>query len=141
MGAAREPHISDLAHFLNAMGADIEGIGTSVLTIRGVKHLRGTEYAVISDDIEAGTFIVAGAITNGDVYVEGITEQQLPAVSEKLVAAGVELDWDDNGVRVTTPRELRGIRHHHRTLPRLSDRYAGANHGVALSRIRDERYF
>jgi UDP-N-acetylglucosamine 1-carboxyvinyltransferase len=108
-GAAREPHISDLAHFLNAMGADIEGIGTSVLTIRGVKHLRGTEHSVISDDIEAGTFMVAGAITNGDVYVEGITEKQLPAVSEKLVEAGVELDWDDNGVRVTTPRELRGI--------------------------------
>ena len=108
-GAAREPHISDLAHFLTAMGADIEGIGTSVLTIRGVKHLRGTEHSVISDDIEAGTFMVAGAITNGDVYIEGITEHQLPAVSEKLVEAGVELDWDDNGVRVTTPRELRGI--------------------------------
>ena len=108
-GAAREPHISDLAHFLNAMGADIEGIGTSVLTIHGVKHLRGTEYSVISDDIEAGTFMVAGAITNGKVYVEGITEQQLPAVSEKLVEAGVELDWDDNGVRVRTPHGLRGI--------------------------------
>ena len=108
-GAAREAHICDLAHFLNAMGADIEGIGTSVLTIRGVKHLRGTEHSVISDDIEAGTFMVAGAITKGDVYVEGITEQQLPAVSEKLTEAGVELDWDDNGVRVTTPRDFNGI--------------------------------
>ena len=108
-GAAREPHISDLAHFLNAMGADIEGIGTSVLTIHGVKHLRGTEHSVISDDIEAGTFMVAGAITKGDVYVDGITEQQLPTVSEKLTEAGVNLDWDDKGVRVTTPRELRGI--------------------------------
>ena len=108
-GAAREPHISDLAHFLNAMGADIEGIGTSVLTIHGVKHLHGTEHTVISDDVEAGTFMVAGAITKGDVYVQGITEQQLPAVSETLVEAGVELDWDANGVRVTTPREIRGI--------------------------------
>lgn len=108
-GAAREPHVSDLAHFLNAMGADIEGIGTSVLTIQGVKQLRGTEHTVISDDIEAGTFMVAGAITKGDVYIQGITEQQLPAVSEKLVEAGVALDWDANGVRVTTPRELRGI--------------------------------
>lgn len=108
-GAAREPHVSDLAHFLNAMGAHIEGIGTPVLTIHGVKHLHGTEHSVISDDVEAGTFMVAGAITKGDVYVEGITEQQLPAVSEKLVEAGVELDWDDKGVRVTTPRELRGI--------------------------------
>ena len=108
-GAAREPHVSDLAHFLNAMGADIEGIGTSVLTIQGVKHLHGTEHTVISDDIEAGTFMVAGAITKGDVYVQGITEQQLPAVSEKLVAAGIELDWDANGVRVTTPREIKSI--------------------------------
>ncbi len=108
-GAAREPHITDLAHFLNAMGADIEGIGTSVLTIHGVKHLHGTEHSVVSDDIEAGTFMVAGAITNGDVYVEGITEQQLPTVSEKLTEAGVALDWDDNGVRVTTPRDIRGI--------------------------------
>ena len=108
-GAAREPHISDLAHFLNAMGADIQGIGTSVLTIRGVKQLRGTEYTVISDDIEAGTFIAAGAITRGDVYVKGITQQQIPAISEKVVEAGVELDWDDNGVRVTTPREIKGI--------------------------------
>ena len=108
-GAACEPHISDLAYFLNAMGADIEGIGTSVLTIHGVKQLRGTEHTVISDDIEAGTFIVAGAITRGDVYVDGITQQQIPAISEKIVEAGVELDWDDNGVRVTTPREIRGI--------------------------------
>ena len=108
-GAAREPHITDLAHFLNAMGADIEGIGTSVLTIQGVKQLRGTEHSVISDDIEAGTFMVAGAITKGDVYLEGITQQQLPAISEKLTEAGVELDWDDKGVRVTTPRVIRGI--------------------------------
>ena len=108
-GAAREPHISDLARFLNAMGADIDGIGTSALTIRGVKQLRGTEYSVISDDIEAGTFIVAAAITRGDVYVKGITPQQIPAISEKLVEAGVELDWDDNGVRVTTPREIKQI--------------------------------
>lgn len=107
--AACEPHISDLARFLNAMGADIDGIGTSVLTIRGVKQLRGTEHTVISDDIEAGTFIVAGAITRGDVYIKGITRQQIPAISEKIVEAEVELDWDDNGVRVTTPREIKGI--------------------------------
>ncbi len=108
-GAACEPHISDLARFLNAMGANIEGIGSSVLTIHGVKQLYGTEHTVISDDIEAGTFIVAAAITRGDVYVKGTTPGQLPAVSEKLIEAGVELDWDDAGVRVTTPRELRAI--------------------------------
>ena len=108
-GAAREPHITNLAQFLNAMGADIEGIGTSILTIHGVKQLHGTEHVVISDDIEAGTFMVASAITKGDVYVEGITPPQLLAVSEKLLEAGVALDWDDKGVRVTVPRELKPV--------------------------------
>ena len=106
-GAAREPHICDLANFLNAMGADIEGVGTSELTIHGVKQLRGTEHQVISDDIEAGTFMVASAITNGDVFVEGITKNQIKAVSEKLIEAGVQLDWTDTGVRVTTPQQLK----------------------------------
>ena len=108
-GAACEPHISDLARFLNAMGADVDGIGTSTLTIRGVKQLHGTEHTVISDDIEAGTFMVAAAMTNGDVYIEGITPQQITAVSEKLIEAGVQLDWDETGVRVTTPGQLKPI--------------------------------
>ena len=108
-GAAREPHITDLARFLNAMGADIEGIGTSTLAIRGVKQLRGTEHSVISDDIEAGTFMVASAVTNGDVYVEGVTPEQIHAVSEKLTEAGVQLEWDDTGVRVTTSQQLKPI--------------------------------
>ncbi len=106
-GAACEPHICDLANFLNAMGANIEGIGTPTLKIDGVRQLRGTEHNVISDDIEAGTFMVASAITNGDVYVDGITPKQVTAVTEKLIAAGVQLDWDDKGVRVTTPNGLK----------------------------------
>ncbi|MCY4403855.1 MAG: UDP-N-acetylglucosamine 1-carboxyvinyltransferase [Candidatus Poribacteria bacterium] len=108
-GAAREPHISDLAKFLTAMGADIEGIGTSVLTIRGVKQLHGTEHTVVSDDIEAGTFMVAGAITNGNVFVRGISQQQIPAISEKLTEAGVHLEWNDKGVWVTVPDQLKAI--------------------------------
>lgn len=108
-GAACEPHICDLANFLNAMGANIEGIGTSTLKIEGVRQLRGTEHNVISDDIEAGTFMVASAITNGDVYVDGIKPKQVTAVTEKLVEAGVQLDWDDMGVRVTTPNNLKSI--------------------------------
>lgn len=108
-GAAREPHITDLATFLNAMGANIKGIGTSKLTIRGVKQLYGTEHTVVSDDIEAGTFMVAGAITNGDVFVEGITEKQIPAIAEKLNETGVKLDWNDIGVQVTTPNQLKAV--------------------------------
>lgn len=108
-GAAREPHITDLANFLIAMGAEIDGIGTDTLSIHGVKQLYGTEYDVISDDIEAGTFMVASAITNGNVYIQGITQEQLPAVSNKLTEMGVDLDWDDDGVRVTTPRQLKAV--------------------------------
>lgn len=108
-GAACEPEIADLANFLNAMGADIEGIGTSNLTIRGVRQLHGTEYTVIPDRIEAGTFMVAGAITKGDVFVKGAPAQHLGAPSEKLIEAGVQLDWADDGVRVSTPRELQAV--------------------------------
>lgn len=108
-GAAREPHVKDLAEFLNAMGADIEGIGSSTLTIHGVKQLHGTEHTVISDDIEAGTFMVAAAMTNGDVSVEGIEPKQITAVTKKLVEAGVKLDWHKTGVRVTTPEKLKSM--------------------------------
>ena len=107
--AAREPHISDLANFLNAMGAEIEGIGTSVLKIHGVKQLRGTEYSIVPDDIEAGTFMVAGAITGGDVFVKDALQENLEAVSATLSEVGVQLDWKDDGVRVTTPRQLSAI--------------------------------
>ena len=107
--AAREPHISDLANFLNAMGAEIEGIGTSALKIHGVKQLRGTEYSIVSDDIEAGTFMVAAAITGGDVFVKDALQENLEAVSATLSDAGVQLDWKDDGVRVTTPRQLSAI--------------------------------
>ena len=108
-GAACEPEVADLANFLNAMGADIEGAGTSTLTIHGVKQLHGTEYTVIPDRIEAGTFMVAGAITKGDVFVKDAPAQHLGATSEKLIEAGVQLDWADDGVRVSTPRELQAV--------------------------------
>ena len=108
-GAACEPEIADLANFLNAIGADIEGIGTSSLTIRGVRQLHGTEYTVIPDRIEAGTFMVAGAITKGDVFVKDAPVQHLGATSEKLIEAGVQLDWADDGVRVSAPRELQAV--------------------------------
>ncbi len=107
--AAREPHITDLANFLNAMGAEIEGVGTPVLKIHGVKQLRGTEYSILPDDIEAGTFMVAGAITGGDVFVKDALQKNLEAVSATLSEAGVQLDWRENGVRVTTPRQLSAI--------------------------------
>lgn len=107
--AAREPHIVDLAKFLNAMGAEIHGIGTPVLKIHGVRQLRGTEHTVIPDDIETGTFMVAGAITKGDVFVKNALPEHLRAISDKLLEAGVQLDWEESGVRVTTPRQLHAV--------------------------------
>ena len=107
--AACEPEVTELANFLNAMGANIEGIGTSVLKIHGVKRLHGTEYAVIPDRIEAGTFMVAGAITQGDVFVKNAISEHLGAVSEKLLRAGVQMDWAGDGVQVTTPRPLQAV--------------------------------
>ena len=108
-GAACEPEVADLANFLNAMGADIKGCGTSTLTIHGVKQLHGTEYTVIPDRIEAGTFMVAGAITKGDVFVKDAPAQHLGTTSEKLTEMGVQLDWTEAGVRVTTSRELQAV--------------------------------
>ena len=115
--AAREPHIVDLAKFLNAMGAEIHGIGTPVLKIHGVKQLRGTEHTVIPDDIETGTFMVAGAITKGDVFVKNALPDHLSAVSDKLLEAGVQLDWEESGVRVTTPRQLHAVDVNTETFP------------------------
>ena len=107
--AAREPHVTDLARFLNAMGANIEGIGTAVLKIHGVKQLHGAEHTVIPDDIETGTFMVAAAITQGDVFVKNGVHENVVAVSAKLSEAGVQLDWTDDGVRVTTPESLHAV--------------------------------
>ena len=107
--AAREPHVTDLARFLNAMGANIEGIGTAVLKIHGVKQLHGAEHTVIPDDIETGTFMVAAAITQGDVFVKNGVHENVAAVSAKLSEAGVQLDWTDDGVRVTTPESLHAV--------------------------------
>ena len=100
--AACEPHISDLAHFLNRMGANIEGIGTTELKIHGVASLNGAHYAVVSDDIEAGTFMVAAAMTRGDLFLRGAVEDHIHAVARKLREIGVTLLWQDDGVRVTT---------------------------------------
>jgi UDP-N-acetylglucosamine 1-carboxyvinyltransferase len=108
-GAAREPEVPDLAGFLVAMGAKIEGAGTGTITVRGVASLRGTEYAVIPDRIEAGTFLVAGAITHGDVRVRGARRDHLSAVLGKLTEAEVWLDWEGKDVRVTVPNGFRAV--------------------------------
>ena len=98
--AAKEPHIVDLANFLNSMGADIMGAGTDVIKIRGVDYLRGTTYSVIPDQIEAGTFMVAAAATGGDILVKNVIPKHLESITNKLEKIGVNIEEFDDSVRV-----------------------------------------
>lgn len=98
--AAKEPHIVDLANFLNSMGANIMGAGTDVIKIRGVRHLHGTNYAVIPDQIEAGTFMIAAAATKGDVTIKNVIPKHLESITKKLEKIGVNIEQFDDSIRV-----------------------------------------
>ena len=98
--AAREPHIVDLANFLNSMGANIMGAGTGVIKIHGVKHLSGTSYSIIPDQIEAGTYMAAAVAAKGDILVTNVTPKHLESIIAKLVEAGAKITEYDEAVRV-----------------------------------------
>ena len=98
--AAKEPHIVDVANFLNSMGANIKGAGTDTIRIRGVNRLHGTEYSIIPDQIEAGTFMCAAAATRGDIMVKNVIPKHLEAISAKLTEIGCEVIEFDDAVRV-----------------------------------------
>ena len=104
---AKEPHVVDVANFLNSMGADIRGAGTDVIKIRGVKSLHKTEYSIIPDQIEAGTFMFAAAATKGDVTVLNVIPKHLDATISKLVDIGCEVEEFDDAVRVVAKNRLR----------------------------------
>lgn len=97
---AKEPHVVDVANFLNSMGANIKGTGTDVIRIKGTKKLHGTEYSIIPDQIEAGTFMCAAAITRGDIMVQNVIPKHLDAISAKLIEMGCEVREFDEAVRV-----------------------------------------
>ncbi|MBE6766085.1 MAG: UDP-N-acetylglucosamine 1-carboxyvinyltransferase [Clostridia bacterium] len=99
--AAREPHIVDLANFLNSMGADIMGAGTSVIKIRGVETLGGTNYSIIPDQIEAGTYMAAVTAAGGDVLIDNITPKHLESISAKLIEMGAVIEEFDESLRIT----------------------------------------
>jgi len=107
--AAREPEVVDTAVFLNLMGAKIKGAGTNTITIEGVPALHGGSYAIIPDRLEAGTYLLAGAATGGDVLVEGMIPEHVTALLTKLQEAGLEVIVDTEGVRVRASGELRGV--------------------------------
>lgn len=99
--AAREPHIVDLANFLNSMGANIMGAGTNIIKIRGVEQLHGTDYSIIPDQIEAGTYMLAAAATMGDVLIENVTPKHLESIIAKLNEVGAKVEEFDEAVRVS----------------------------------------
>ena len=107
--AAEEPEIVDLANFLNEMGADVKGAGTNTIRIKGVKELTATEHDVIPDRIEAATFMVAAAMTKGDLTVENVILEHLKPVTAKLREAGCEVIEMDNSIRVIGPEKLKAI--------------------------------
>lgn len=98
--AAREPHIVDLANFLNSMGANIMGAGTNVIKIRGVESLHGTTYSIIPDQIEAGTYMAAAVATQGDVTITNVIPKHLESIVAKLAETGAEIEQFDEAVRV-----------------------------------------
>ena len=105
--AAKEPHIVDVANFLNAMGANIKGAGTDVIRIKGVSRLHGTTYSIIPDQIEAGTFMFAAAATKGDVTVRDVIPKHLESISAKLMEMGCTIVEGDDSVRVIGCDELK----------------------------------
>jgi len=107
--AAREPEIQDLAHLLRSMGAHVEGEGTDTILIGGARQLGPAEHRIVPDRIEAGTFMIAGAMTRGDVTVTGCRVEHLEALIDKLRAAGAGVRVADNGVRVTGPDAVRSV--------------------------------
>ena len=113
--AAKEPHVVDVANFLNCMGASIKGAGTDVIRIKGVPKLHGTEYTIIPDQIEAGTFMFAAAVTKGDVTVKNVIPKHLESISAKLTEIGCEVEESDDAVRVVAAKPLTHT--HVKTLP------------------------
>lgn len=104
--AAKEPHVVDAANFLNSMGANIRGAGTDVIRIVGVEKLHKTEYSIIPDQIEAGTFMLAAAATRGDVTVKNVIPKHLEAISAKLLEIGCEVEEFDDAVRVVSSKPM-----------------------------------
>lgn len=104
--AAKEPHVVDVANFLNSMGANIRGAGTDVIRIVGVQELHKTEYSIIPDQIEAGTFMLAAAATKGDITVKNVIPKHLEATSAKLLEIGCEVEEFDDAVRVVASKPL-----------------------------------
>lgn len=129
--AAEEPEIVDLANFLNEMGANVKGAGTNTIKIKGVKELIGTEHNVIPDRIEAATYMVAAAMTKGDITIENVIMDHLKPVTAKLIEAGCEIIEMENAVRVIGPEVLKPIDIKNFTTSRIPNRCSSSIYGYA----------
>ena len=107
--AAKEPHVVDTANYLNMMGANIKGAGTDVIRIKGVEELKGAQYTIIPDQIEAGTYMIAGAITAGDVLVKNIIPKHMDSLTAKLVEMNVKVEEGDDSIRVVADAPLQAV--------------------------------
>ena len=130
---AKEPHIVDLANFLNAMGADVKGAGTDVIKIRGVESLHGGNYSIIPDQIEAGTFMAAVAACGGSVLVKNVIPRHLECITAKLREMSVEVTEFDDAVLVRREGKLTKTNIKHPAVPGLPDRHAAADDNGAVS--------
>ncbi len=106
---AKEPHVVDVANFLNKMGADVKGAGTDLIKIKGVKELVGCGYSVIPDQIEAGTFMIAAAATKGDVTITNVIPKHLESITAKLLEMGAIVEEGDDSIRVAVDNPLKGV--------------------------------
>lgn len=106
---AKEPHVVDVANFLNSMGANVKGAGTDIIRIQGVKSLNGCAYSVVPDQIEAGTFMIAAAATGGDVYVRNVIPKHLESISAKLTEMGAVIEEGDDCIRVSVNEPLKAV--------------------------------
>ncbi|MCR4593752.1 MAG: UDP-N-acetylglucosamine 1-carboxyvinyltransferase [Clostridiales bacterium] len=107
--AAKEPHIVDLANFLNSMGADIRGAGTETIKIRGMERFHGCEYSIIPDQIEAGTYMVAAAATRGDVLIRNVIPKHLESITAKLIECGANIEEFDDSIQVSMTKRPKHI--------------------------------
>lgn len=106
---AKEPHVVDVANFLNSMGADIKGAGTDIIRIKGVESLKGCNYSVIPDQIEAGTFMISAVATRGDILIKNVIPKHLESISAKLMEMGAKVEEGDDSVRVYVDEDLKGV--------------------------------
>jgi len=107
--AAKDPEVVELGHFLNKMGAKVEGLGTDLIEIEGVKKLYGVDYTIIPDRIEAGTYMIAAAITGGNVLIESADPLLLKPLVVKLEEAGVQIELEKNLIKVTGPDRVKAV--------------------------------